>query len=95
MTNSALLNIKFFLGRIIVTAKAQQKLQHEDIDKSLRRHQAGDWGGVDIDDRHANEHGLANSGRILSTFFDRGRRKFWIITEANRLSTTVFLSEDY
>lgn len=61
----------------------------------LQRHQSGDWGDLDKDDREANNAALKNGSRILSAYYLNDREKIWIITEADRSSTCVLLPEDY
>ena len=86
---------KFRIGRIISTPHALEHLTHEDILRGLQRHQAGDWGDVDEEDRQANEQALINGARLWSVYHSAKGLKFWIITEADRRSSTVMLPEDY
>jgi len=82
------------LGRIVATPHALEVLSQEDILSSLLRHEAGDWGEVPPKDREANDRALIEGTRILSVYPSNGVR-FWIITEADRSSTTVLMPEDY
>jgi len=59
------------------------------------RHQSGDWGNLDSEDRNSNDQALARGGRIFSAYNATDGTKFWIITEADRSVTTVLLPEDY
>jgi hypothetical protein len=86
---------KFSLGRIVMTESATQTLLHNDIATALLRHARGDWGDVCAEDRDANESGLWNGTRLFSVYHDRKDVKFWIITEADRNTTTVLLPADY
>lgn len=65
----------------------------------LARHQQGDWGDLDADDRRANEHALKDGTRIFSAYHFEPtpgtRIKLWVITEADRSITTVLLPEEY
>jgi hypothetical protein len=62
----------------------------------LRRHHDGDWGELDGHDRRENERSLRNGWRVLSSYpVGEGGRKVWIITEADRSSTTILLPEEY
>jgi hypothetical protein len=85
----------FRLGRILSTPNALNHLAQDDVLLGLQRHQAGDWGDVDDEDRHANDGALINGTRIFSVYHSASGIKFWIITEADRSSTTVLLPEDY
>lgn len=61
----------------------------------IQRHQAGDWGEVSEEDRRENELSLKEGFRLWSVYHSRTGLKFWVITEANRSSTSVLLPEDY
>jgi hypothetical protein len=61
---------------------------------AIQRHQAGDWNDVP-EDRQENELSLRKGSHPLSAFCSAQGVKFWIITEADRSATAVFLPEDY
>ena len=63
--------------------------------EALRRHQSGDWGDVCDEDRATNEKALELGMRLLSVYHSKRGEKFWIITEADRSSTTLLMREDY
>lgn len=86
---------KFALGRLVATPNALGSLTQEVILASLARHVRGDWGDVDEEDRRSNDRDLEVGGRLLSVYHDENGLKFWIITEADRSSTTVLMPEDY
>ena len=86
---------KVTLGRLVMTANAEATLCPVDVFTAVDRHAHGDWGEVDEDDRKENELSLAQGFRLLSVYHDAAGVKFWIITEADRSSTTVLLPEDY
>ena len=85
----------FRLGRICATPNALSTLSQPDILTGIQRHQAGDWGDLDNDDRQANDLALKDGSRLFSAYDSVNRVKFWIITEADRRLTTVLLPEDY
>jgi hypothetical protein len=85
----------FALGRLAITPNALQTLDATDVQIALDRHVSCDWGNVPPDDAEANDYALKNELRILSSYYDRRGTNFWIITEADRSSTTVLLPEDY
>jgi hypothetical protein len=86
---------KFRCGKIVTTPNAFERLTREDILRGIGRHQAGDWGDVDEHDRQANERALIERTRLWSVYHSAQGVKFWLITEANRLTTTVLLPQDY
>jgi hypothetical protein len=61
----------------------------------LQRHAAGDWGEVDAHDKAENEYSLQHGFRLLSAYRLADGTKIWIITEADRSSTTILLPEEY
>ena len=61
----------------------------------VRRHAWGDWGDVSADDAHANERALQDGSRVFSAYALATGARLWIITEADRSSTTVLLPDEY
>ena len=86
---------RFRLGKIVSTSNALDQLTQDDILLAIGRHQAGDWGDVDEDDRTRNELSLKQGFRLWSVYHAANGVKFWLITEADRSHTTVLLPEDY
>ena len=86
---------RFRLGRLVSTPNALNKLSHDDILTAVWRHQAGDWGCVDDEDRRANDRALIEGTRLLSVYESANGVKFWLITEADRSVTTILMPEDY
>ena len=70
------------------------------VQKSLNRHVKGDWGDVDGEDKQANGRSLKEGTRLLSAYNDdrlprHGVATIWIITEADRSSTTILFPDEY
>ncbi len=87
--------VKFSLGQIVVTRTALKAITENDINSALLRHHNGDWGEVCEEDKQENEFSLENNLRIMSVYSSSNKKKFRIITEADRSSTTILLPEDY
>ena len=85
----------FRLDRIVATPNALSELSQRDMLSAIKRHQAGDWGEVDEHDRQANDRALSNGTRLFSVYRSVNGIPFWVITEADRFTTTVLLPEDY
>jgi hypothetical protein len=87
---------RFPLGQVMITPAAQALLEQAGVTPQtlLLRHHQGDWGDVCFDDACANDHALAQGGRLFSAY-SVGADKVWIITEADRLYTTLLTPEDY
>lgn len=86
---------QFDLGTIVITPAAMKTLDQQSVIESLFKHSIGDWGDVCEADRQENEISLKEGFRIFSVYHDSKQEKFWIITEADRSSTTILLPCDY
>ena len=60
----------------------------------LHRHVTGDFGEVDDDDFQENMLSIREGFRIMSAYTIHDT-KLWVITEADRRSTTILLPEEY
>jgi hypothetical protein len=85
----------FPLGEVSTTRAAFDRLRALGLDPSdlIARHQAGDWGDIDDADVAMNEESLHEKQRFFSSY-EIEEERFWVLTTANRSSTTVFLPGD-
>ena len=86
------------LGRVVATPGALRALSEagEAPLRLLARHASGDWGELDAHDRRENQRSLKNGWRVLSSYpVGEDGQKVWVITEADRSSTTILLPEEY
>jgi len=60
----------------------------------VTRHLSGDWDIVKPEDRRENELALRAGLRIMSVYLLKSRVRIWVITEADRSSTCLFLREE-
>ncbi len=95
MRGESLPIVRVPLGQLFITRAAKEELNREDVFRALEQHRAGDWGEVGAEDWKANDRALVEGTRLLSAYWDRGKHRFWIITEADRAITTVLLPDDY
>ena len=88
--------ISFLLGQIVATPGALELLDRAAVNAAelILRHQSGDWGNVPPDDAEENDRAVVNGSRILSSY-PVGEDRIWIITEADRSSTTMLLPDEY
>lgn len=88
---------KVRLGRILATPAALDALQEAKLpaDDYLQRHGNADWGDLDEEDGKANDRALEEGGRLLSSYRLPTGATLWIITEADRSSTTLLIPADY
>ena len=84
------------LGRVVATPGALQLLRDVGKDplRYLTRHSSGDWGELDAHDRRENELALKHGRRLLSSY-PVGKKRVWVITEADRSVTTILLPSEY
>ncbi len=59
------------------------------------KHQKGEWGIICEDDKKENELSVKEGFRILSAYKTNRDVKIWVITEADRNSTTILLPSEY
>lgn len=87
----------FKLGRIYLTPGACLVLQGagQNPAEFLRRHALCDWGEVSSEDWRANGAAVNSGARVLSVYVTRTRDRIWIITEADRRSTTLLTPNEY
>ena len=85
---------RFLLGQVYRTVPSMA-IPDDEVAVALSRHERGDWGLVCQADWDANEQALQNGDRLLSVYESKKGTCFWIITEANRSTTTVQLPGDY
>ena len=83
------------LGQIVATPNALAHITQADIMAALLRHVVGDWGDVCAEDKQVNDQAVVDGMRVLSAYQAANGTIFWIITEADRATTTVLLPEDY
>jgi len=61
----------------------------------LERHVTGDWSNLSPEDIKANLDAVADDARVLSSYRIAPKIRIWIITEADRASSTILLPEEY
>jgi hypothetical protein len=86
----------FRLGRLVATRGAIALMETARIDplELLRRHQSGDWGDLDEEDRRENDYAVSRFLRIFSAYGTSPNR-LWVITEADRSMTTILRPDEY
>jgi len=87
----------FHLGRIVSTPGALRALEEAKVNPLtlLLRHNRGDWGDLDASDIEANRRAIAHNLRVLSAYQLPTGARVWVITEADRSSTTLLLPTEY
>ena len=87
----------FTLGQVVATPGALAALEKagQQPGDFLSRHVSGDWGEVPPEDIKENELSLQHGFRLLSAYHTSAGEKLWVITEADRSSTSILLPEEY
>ncbi len=83
---------RFSLGQVVITPGAMSVIAGagQQPAEFLARHQQGDWGELDTEDKKSNDAAIAHEGdvnqqdRILSAYKTASGVKIWIITEHDR-----------
>ena len=94
---------RFSSGLVVMTPGAIAALRQAAGDAYFRlaadlvvRHSEGDWGEVDAEDAAANEYAVQHGLRLLSVYrLPDGAGRLWLITEADRSTTTLLLPDEY
>ena len=97
---------KFNTGRLFMTKGVNEIVKSNPefakfLIASLGRHCRCDWGELCDEDREANENALNHGERLFSVYGsgnfgkETGEMKIWIITEADRSTTTVLFPSEY
>lgn len=86
----------FKLGRTVATPNAIDTLRKAGADAAelLDRHIIGDFGDLCEEDRKQNKLAIKHDMRVMSSYQVDGQ-EVWVITEADRSSTTILLPGDY
>jgi hypothetical protein len=88
----------FALGTVVATPGALERLQEFRLlpFMLLLRHQYGDWGDMETEDKAANDAAIANGSRIFSAYKPgQTETTLWVITEADRSSTCILTPDEY
>lgn len=89
----------FPVGNLLITRAVQSLIENGALNPIpyLKRHVVGDWGEICSEDWESNQWALENGERLLSCYEinAEGESRLWIITEADRSSTTMLLPSEY
>lgn len=77
------------IGRIWLQQKAFCILTSNEILAALRRHQIGDWGDVNYNEREVNDLAMIHHDRVISVYHSASGVEFWLVTEQDRSETAI------
>lgn len=88
---------RFPVGQTYITPGAEEALMiaGQTAIEFLRRHMSEDFGELSDEDVIENELSLREGFRVLSAYRTSRGERIWIITEADRSSTTILSSDEY
>ena len=85
----------FSLGKLVVTrGVADGGFALDELLTLVRRHITGDFGEINEEDRQENLLSIREGFRIMSAYTINDT-KLWVITEADRSSTTILFPSEY
>ncbi|WP_295996900.1 hypothetical protein [Rugamonas sp.] len=87
----------FTLGQVVATPGAMSAMSQLGIAPLdlIHRHITGDWGDLGVEDQQQNLLAIRSDLRIFSSYKIGASVKIWVITEADRSSTTLLLPDEY
>lgn len=87
----------FSLGEVVSTTGALEAMRAANVSPLalLHRHLRGDWGNLDKHDKQLNDQAVNDGSRIFSAYDITPTAKIWLITEADRSTTTFLLPSEY
>jgi hypothetical protein len=87
----------FPAGQIVATPGALELLEQSNrtLSEFISRHLRGDWGDLCEDDKVENELSLKHGLRLMSSYVVSEKETLWIITDADRSTTTLLLPSEY
>jgi hypothetical protein len=88
----------FPLGRTTATRGALDLLQRAEVHprQLLDRHRCGDWGEFSAEDQATNERAVTDGARVFSAYVvGPNDERVWVISDADRNSTTILLPVEY
>jgi hypothetical protein len=91
---AAMKKSKFPLGQTLATVGVLRILSAEEIQNALSKHSRGEWGDCDPNHRAKNELALRDHMRLISVFHSTRGERFCVVTDSERLSTTILLQEE-
>lgn len=88
---------KFPLGQVVGTPGALEVLaaSGQTPNEFLARHQNGDWGDLDDEDKRLNDEAIQDGSRIMSAYILQSGERLWIITDSDHASTCILLPDEY
>ncbi len=95
--NTTSKNPLFALGQVVATPGALELLESAGKAPShfISKHQSGDWGDdLCEESKELNDKSIQDGSRLISAY-TVGNDKIWVISEADRSSTTLLLPSEY
>ncbi|OOF50779.1 hypothetical protein BKK52_01120 [Rodentibacter trehalosifermentans] len=84
----------FTLGRVVCTAEVKKSLGMQHIHRLIEKQLSYDWGIIYRSAWAHNDQAVENGGRVLSHHYI-GDEYVYVLTEADRSSTTIMLEYEY
>jgi hypothetical protein len=86
----------FKLGAVVITPRAHEAFSGPYLASCAKRHASGDWGELSEEERRLNDLALEEGGPLVSFYrHPEGEQGLFVITTADRSTTTILLPEEY
>ena len=93
MPNRKANEMKFSLGKVLLTMDVFKRITEPEINNILHRHSNMDWGDMSPEEKALNDEAVVKNNSLHSVFYIRGI-KVRVITEWDRSATTVILPSE-
>ena len=96
-----MIHAKFALGNIYFTEGVSTWIGNEPtrnvsrVHNAINRYVRGDWGNMDDEDIETNHEALLYGMRLMGVYDVDAEEDLWIITNADRLGTTILWPSEY
>lgn len=91
----------FELGMLMITKRVWDRIREDKgfnrfVYDSLERYKDCEWGDLDDEEKMMNNEAFHHGDRLLAAYENAEKDwKIWIITEADRKTTTILFPEEY
>jgi hypothetical protein len=86
---------KFEIGKTLATKGVIELIGYKGCAYLTLLHASGDYGDICESDREINDWSIENGARIVSVYEKLFSEKIYVMTEADRSTTTVLLASEY
>lgn len=91
---------KIDFGSVVATPKVVKRIKSDVvfaifIGICIGRYVNFDWGDTCLEDIALNDKAIVSGGRLFAVYKYSSNRSVWLITEADRSTTTILFPDEY